>query len=533
MYIECPHCHAIFSLPDGIGEIPERVRCGECNTIFIPEPETQDNEQKEEVTVTPASKPLSIDDFLTNDEQIEVANQNNNLIEIDNLNDKDNIQTEESTSFRELQNYLSGDDYPVEPEAEAEPEPDLPDLNAMSSSDADPLKQEQEDEQSYNDDSDLETTADDETADLVSDRFEDNDEDEPEAAPINEDLSNKEPSVSTSAGLPEIQDELITIQEDKQADDQQEKDGAADAVNDKFRVYFESVQQVDDYPDEQDPSITSEISAFIDEIDEDPDNLFSGEGTESEIDASLLDLEDEDSNDDTDEATGMSGLDEEPKPEQAELLNETEQLELADADTDSNTAESHSHLITETPKPATDEEPPLNLGISDENFIIEEAIGGSKKLFYPYVIGGFLLILLLGLQYMYTNREQFAAYPETRGIVTTLCKITGCELAPQVNLASIQLLNHAVYSHPTRENALIIKALIRNRAEFQQPYPIIKLTLGDLNDNMVAMRRFGPGEYLSEQVEENALMPVNQNIAVQLQVIDPGPNAVAFEFDFL
>ena len=37
IYIECPHCHAIFSLPVGLEKLPERVRCGECSTVFIPE----------------------------------------------------------------------------------------------------------------------------------------------------------------------------------------------------------------------------------------------------------------------------------------------------------------------------------------------------------------------------------------------------------------------------------------------------------------------------------------------------------------
>lgn len=530
IYIECPHCHAIFSLPVGLEKLPERVRCGECSTVFIPEIDSQAAEKPPEIIEASSSTELSLDDFLT-DAHNEAA---------ENLPD-DPVITEQQVeeTLQDFNNYLTGDHYPVEPEAE------LPDLNLLSSSIPeidDPLKNQQKPDVTEAISDTLTESLDDESADLISDRFDDSDE------VIDRDETEDTASVteySDPDGLPEIRDELVTEPErpaETSGEKRSEQDAAHNAGYEKFRVYLESVNMAEDSQEDEQHSITSEISAFIDEIDEEPEDFYSADQTETEIERRLLDLDDDDAA--FGAATEEADLSADHVPEQTDLVQQiTEERET----TSTSDAPSQTSLLPDDDGDASGDKPDLSPDKSDpfaddvaslelevpEDFAALDNSDKAIKPAWPYIAGGILLIFLLALQYIYAHREEFATYPETRGIVTGLCRITGCEIEAQRDLGAIHLLNHAVYAHPAKENALIIKALIRNRAEFSQPYPVIELVLADLNDNRVALRRFGPGEYLTDKPAENALMPENANIPVQLQVLDPGQNAVAFEFEFL
>lgn len=145
-----------------------------------------------------------------------------------------------------------------------------------------------------------------------------------------------------------------------------------------------------------------------------------------------------------------------------------------------------------------------------------------------------LFLALLGGQYLYKNRYELGQIPSMRPILEQLCQVTGCDLPPQVALSKLELLNHGIYSHPNVKDALMIKAVIVNHAAFEQPLPIIELSLSNIRGEKIALRRFGPAEYLSEtDTQETGLMAPDRQINISLQVKDPGKDALAFEFEFL
>jgi hypothetical protein len=61
--------------------------------------------------------------------------------------------------------------------------------------------------------------------------------------------------------------------------------------------------------------------------------------------------------------------------------------------------------------------------------------------------------------------------------------------------------NLVVRSHPEFNGALVVDAIIYNRATFSQPFPLLELRFADLNGHLIASRRFKPGEYLSGELE--------------------------------
>ncbi|MDX9874199.1 MAG: DUF3426 domain-containing protein [Spongiibacteraceae bacterium] len=140
-----------------------------------------------------------------------------------------------------------------------------------------------------------------------------------------------------------------------------------------------------------------------------------------------------------------------------------------------------------------------------------------------------LLLALLGLgaQYVYFHFEQLAQGP-WRPWLAQGCELAGCRLPPQLDASRIATDRLVVRTHPGRDSALAVDALLINNAPFRQPYPDLQLQFSDLHGEPVAGRRFAPDEYLAGEIRPDALMPVRQQIRIALEIADPGPAAVNY-----
>ncbi len=144
-----------------------------------------------------------------------------------------------------------------------------------------------------------------------------------------------------------------------------------------------------------------------------------------------------------------------------------------------------------------------------------------------------VLILGLGLQYVYADRRELFRYPELQPWLERLCGLADCDLPPRRDTSRIELLNRNVYSHPNVGDALMITATLVNTAPHAQPFPLVQLSLSDLQGQIVALRRFRPPEYLSDDSMAEAPMEPGVPTTLTLEIRDPGSHALAFEFDFL
>ena len=86
---------------------------------------------------------------------------------------------------------------------------------------------------------------------------------------------------------------------------------------------------------------------------------------------------------------------------------------------------------------------------------------------------------------------------------------------------------------PTSGGALLIKASIQNQARFRQAYPILRLQFSDLDGHPLLGRDFMPEEYLPDDVNIKAGMPINTDVNLSLELVDPGGQAVSFDFNLL
>ena len=74
--------------------------------------------------------------------------------------------------------------------------------------------------------------------------------------------------------------------------------------------------------------------------------------------------------------------------------------------------------------------------------------------------------------------------------------------------------------------------IIINNAEFDQPYPKIRVTFSDINNTVISSRGFTKDEYLHGELSGSKQMPKQRQIHVPLLLVSPGDNAVNYKITF-
>jgi predicted Zn finger-like uncharacterized protein len=146
------------------------------------------------------------------------------------------------------------------------------------------------------------------------------------------------------------------------------------------------------------------------------------------------------------------------------------------------------------------------------------------------------LTLVAGLtllaQYVVFHFDELARQDSYRPWFVSLCPTLGCTVPSRVDIQLIRSSNLVVRSHPTFAGALVVDAIIYNRAPFGQPFPLLELRFADLNNKLIASRRFKPSEYLSGDLAGQNEMPPQVPIHIALDILDPGKRAVNYSLSF-
>ena len=108
----------------------------------------------------------------------------------------------------------------------------------------------------------------------------------------------------------------------------------------------------------------------------------------------------------------------------------------------------------------------------------------------------------------------------------------GCQRPYKVDITQVKSSNLVVRSHPEFSGALVVDAILYNRAAFSQPFPLLEMRFADINGQLLASRRFKPSEYLAGELAGNAEMPPQTPIHISLDILDPGTQAVNYSLSF-
>ncbi len=153
---------------------------------------------------------------------------------------------------------------------------------------------------------------------------------------------------------------------------------------------------------------------------------------------------------------------------------------------------------------------------------------------YIVLMSAMTIVLAAGLlaQFVWYNMDDLSQNVIARPWLERACKVAGCSLPPLIDIGSISSDNLLVRSHTEIANALSVNLVFRNDAAFAQPFPALNLRFTDVNNTVVAERRFTPEEYLAPGIATMGMMPAGSPVQVVLNILDPGNSAVNYEVSF-
>lgn len=149
-----------------------------------------------------------------------------------------------------------------------------------------------------------------------------------------------------------------------------------------------------------------------------------------------------------------------------------------------------------------------------------------------------LATVLLAGQWLAWGVPHWAAEAEHRERAEQICAALPafwpwpCQLPPLIDYERLALRNHQLTSLPDNDEALHFSGILVNRAPFNQPYPLLHISMQNHRGEAVAVGDFGPADYLAAPLGANQQLGPGERVPVSLKIQDPGSRASGFRFDF-
>jgi predicted Zn finger-like uncharacterized protein len=149
----------------------------------------------------------------------------------------------------------------------------------------------------------------------------------------------------------------------------------------------------------------------------------------------------------------------------------------------------------------------------------------QQKLWSTLVV---IMSLLLLFQVAYFKFDYFSRVEPFRTTYLFTCPLLGCKVPPMVDILAIETTNLIVRNHPKIADALLVDAILINKAPFEQPFPDLILSFSKIDETPVASRRFTPKDYLGGELAGMKYIPERQPVHISLEIADPGSEAVNY-----
>lgn len=149
-------------------------------------------------------------------------------------------------------------------------------------------------------------------------------------------------------------------------------------------------------------------------------------------------------------------------------------------------------------------------------YYLEERKATSPALL---ILGG-VLVLLAIVQGLFFYRHTIAMeFPQTKPLLVSICQTVGCniDLPKEIQLFSID--DSTIEEDAIHEGVIRLTSTITNRADFNQAYPNIEVTLTDTQDQPKLRRTFKPSEYLSKEFHLEEGIAAGDSIAINMPLM--------------
>ena len=234
---------------------------------------------------------------------------------------------------------------------------------------------------------------------------------------------------------------------------------------------------------------------------------------------------------------------------QPDLFNENETPpddDAANLHTDTTTEATHAGSEADTPEltahntDTADKQHDNNILFDDNETASvvpdELRVGGHRRGVLStlmWTLGALLLTVTLLLQFAWHQREYLVRQPWLQPYLAQACRQFDCRLLQLRNPGKIELSSRNVYTHPTEKNALMVSLTLVNKAPYPQALPDIRIEFSDVVGTVIAARRLRPQEYLNADADTLQPLSPDKPVSLALEIVDPGKQALTYEFRFL
>ena len=143
----------------------------------------------------------------------------------------------------------------------------------------------------------------------------------------------------------------------------------------------------------------------------------------------------------------------------------------------------------------------------------------TSRAVWPWVTGSVILLILLMGQSVYFFRVSLAAHlPALKPALLSYCGLLGCDVPLPRNAELMSIESSSLNADADHENQVNLDALLRNRASYALAFPVLSLTLNDLQDKPLASRIFLPADYLPMDETETRGLSANHELSIQLHM---------------
>ena len=310
---------------------------------------------------------------------------------------------------------------------------------------------------------------------------------------------------------------------------EEEQEGGASDISDNIN---EEIDQIED-PDLEENSLSREIAKDLEESDytQDPeipdiqDENLEEELSDFDYQNQSFDFDDSPQEIDEDELSYEQPSEDDVVP--FDSIDADESFDSEEMNTEDLSEEDFEDLSDQLSEQMeeTDASPdPLD----EFDQVVEENKTGIKTKIF---IAAAVILLLIGLQQVWSNRQALAWSDTWGGAIKGACQYLPCDLKAKRDISKIRLLQRQLSPDEENETMLDIKVLIINEADFEQPYPTIKIKFTNPNGEHVDTKIFLPQDYLDAD-PESTLMPIGSEVHIGFNTELSRPDALGFEFIF-
>lgn len=211
------------------------------------------------------------------------------------------------------------------------------------------------------------------------------------------------------------------------------------------------------------------------------------------------------------------------------LLKELfEQTNLPLEEVGSTLPEREEHII----EPTFNENEPVEL--DQENFqeAMREINASEAKPEYQYYLEerksvspvliflGVALILAALLQTAFFYRHTIAMqFPELKPSLVSLCNALGCKINLPQEIQYFSIDDSTIEEDSSHAGVIRLTSTITNRAEFNQAFPNLEVTLTDTQDHPKLRRIFKPNEYLTKEYHLEEGIASGDSISINMPLM--------------